>query len=119
MFREDGDLKNSRTPRKRTIMDNEASKDRGWTVRRVLRAAGTSTLVISFFMALFGAYGINYTASARLFFIYWTIFVVMLMSALSIAILDILMTIARFRKGHADLRREFASRTRKTDAHDT
>jgi amino acid transporter len=87
-------------------------------VRRVLRTAGTITLVISLFMALFGAYGIDYTASAKLFFIYWTIFFVMLMSAVGIAVVDILMTIFKFRKEHADLRREFGSRTRKTDAHD-
>ena len=100
-------------------MDNEIPKDRGWTVRRVLRTVGAITIVISLVMALYGAYGIDYTASARLFLIYWTIFVVMLMSAVSIAILDILMTIVKFRKEHADLRREFGSRSRKTDAHDT
>lgn len=100
-------------------MGSETSKDRGWTVRRVVRTIGAITILISLFMALYGAYGIDYTASARVFFIYWTIFVVMLMSAVGIAVLDILMTIVKFRKEHAELRREFGKRARKSDAHDT
>jgi len=119
MFQEDGSLKDSRTPRKRTIVNSETAKNRGWTVRRALRTLGTITLVISLFMALFGAYGIDYTAFARVFFIYWTMFFVMLMSAVGIAVLDVLMTIVKFRKEHAELRTEFRSRSRKTGAHDT
>jgi protein-S-isoprenylcysteine O-methyltransferase Ste14 len=58
-------------------------------------------------MALFGAYSINFKSSARLFFFYWSVFFVMLISAVTCAVLDAFTTMIRFRKEHRKLHRAF------------
>lgn len=73
----------------------------------MLRLAGVAALAIVVPMALLGAYVFDFTGSARSFFIYWTAFFVLLMSAVVLAVFDAAATIVRFRKERTKLRKAF------------
>ena len=84
-----------------------------WTPRGILRTAGTAALVIVIFMALMGGHVLDFTGSPRTFLIYWTVFFVLLLSVIALAILDATATIVRFRKEHTKLRNMFRRELRK------
>jgi hypothetical protein len=88
-------------------MSGDARGKGRWTLRFVLRSAGIAALAIVIPMALLGAYVFDLADSARSFFIYWTIFFILLLSAIAIAVVDTLLTIVRFRKEHMKLRKAF------------
>ena len=93
-------------------MNDNGRGKRRWTPRLVLRWIGAITLTISLFMALYGAYGFDTATSAGVLFVYWTVFFFCMMSTLIIAVLDVLMTIVKFRKAHTELRRSFSDGVR-------
>jgi hypothetical protein len=78
-----------------------------WTTRFVVRLVGLALLAVVVIMALLGAYVLDFSASARSFFIYWSVFFVLLMSVIAVALFDTVATIVRFRKEHAKLRSAF------------
>lgn len=73
----------------------------------MLRTAGIVALVIVIFMALVGTYAFDFRGSPRAFFVYWTVFFVLLMSVIALAVLDAAATMFRFRKEHTKLRNVF------------
>lgn len=73
----------------------------------MMRSAGVAALVAVVSMALLGAYVFDFTDSARSFFIYWTVFFVLLMSAIVLAVFDAAATIVKFRKERTMLRKAF------------
>jgi hypothetical protein len=78
-----------------------------WTPRGILRTTGIAALVIVILMALIGGHALDFTGSPRSFFIYWTVFFILLLSAIALAVLDAIATIVRFRKEHTKLRNTF------------
>jgi hypothetical protein len=100
-----GGLPGCRTPRKRMAMMSDAAGKRRWTPRLVLRWCGMIALVIALLMALFGAYGFDPRVSPKLFFVYWTVFFILLVGAILVAVLDALATIIKFRQEHMKLRK--------------
>ena len=82
---------------------NEKKRPR-WTPRRVVRSAGTTAISTAALMALYGAYGLGVEVSARAFYIYWTVFFVFLMGALALAIMDALITVAKFKQERESLK---------------
>ena len=84
-------------------MGNVENKPR-WTPRRVVRWAGTTAIVIALFMAIFGAYGFGTDVTPTFLYVYWTTFFLFLMSAVGLAMIDSMITIAKFKKEHSDLR---------------
>lgn len=85
-------------------MDTEKKKS-GWTPRRVVRWMGTIAIAGAFLMAIVGAYGFGTDVTPKFLYIYWTIFFLFLMAAVALAMIDALITIAKFRKEHNDLKR--------------
>jgi heme A synthase len=85
-------------------MSGEKNKWRQLTMRRVFRWVGIINLVVLILMALFGAYGLKTSVSVRTFFVYWSIFFILLMAAIALAMFDALATIAKFKKDHEKLR---------------
>jgi amino acid transporter len=73
-------------------------------MRRVLRWVGIGNLAVVVVMALFGAYGIRTTVSPKVFLIYWSVFFILLMGALVLAMFDALTTMVSFKKEHERLR---------------
>jgi hypothetical protein len=92
------------TLKKRTVVMDTEGKKSGWTPRRVVRWAGTATIVTALFMAVIGAYGFGEDVTPRFLYIYWTIFFLFLMGAVCLAMIDAMITIAKFKKEHRDLR---------------
>ena len=86
-------------------MSGRTRNKRPWTPRRVFRWIGIVVLMIALFMALIGAYVLKSTISVRFFFVYWTIFFLLLLSAIVLAMFDALATIVKFRKEHTELRK--------------
>ena len=76
-------------------------------MRRVFRWVGIINLAIVVIMALYGAYGLKTSVSVRVFFIYWSVFFLLLMSAIVLAMFDALATMAKFKKEHEKLRESF------------
>ena len=91
-------------PQERSVVMDTDKKKAGWTPRRVVRWAGTISIAVAFFMAIFGAYGFGKDVTPRFLYIYWTIFFLFLMIAVALAMIDALITMAKFRKEHSDLR---------------
>ena len=85
-------------------MSGEKWKIRQWTLRRVFRWVGITNLAIVVIMALYGVYGLKTTISARMFFVYWSVFFLLLMGAIVLAMFDALATMAKFKKEHENLR---------------
>lgn len=84
-------------------MGNAENKT-GWTPRRVVRWAGTTAIVTALFMAIIGAYGFGADVTPKFLYVYWTVFFLFLMSAVALAMIDAIITIAKFKKEHSDLR---------------
>ena len=78
-------------------------------MRRVFRWVGIINLIIVIIMAIYGAYGLKTTVSVKIFFVYWSVFFLLLMSAIVLAMLDALTTMAQFRKEHERLRESIRS----------
>jgi len=78
-------------------------------MRRVFRWVGIINLAIVVIMALYGVYGLKTTISARTFFVYWSIFFLLLLGAIVLAMVDALATMARFKKEHEKLRNSIGS----------
>jgi hypothetical protein len=79
----------------------------GWTARRLMRLIGAAILAVVFIMALLGVFVFDVNSSPNRFFIYWTIFFLLLLSAVVIAMLDALATIGKFWGEHEKLRSDF------------
>jgi hypothetical protein len=77
------------------------------TMRLVLRSTGIVTLAAAALMAILGVYVFDFGASAKAFFIYWTIFFVLLLSAVTLAVVDTATTFIKFRKEHMKLHNSF------------
>ncbi len=86
-------------------MSGEKWNIREWPMRRIIRWVGIIMLVIIALMAAFGAYGLRTTASMRVFVIYWTVFFILMMTVIVLAMFDALMTMAKFKKEHEKLRK--------------
>jgi Kef-type K+ transport system membrane component KefB len=82
-----------------------AEQRRRRTPRRVLRRVGSIAIGTALLMALFGAYKVGSEVSPKVFYVYWTIFFVFLMSAIALAMLDALLTMIKFRKEREKLKR--------------
>jgi len=87
-------------------MDDRRGHNR-WTARFAMRVAGAFFLAAVVVMALLGVSVVDVNRSARVFFIYWTIFFFFLLCAIAIAMLDAIVTIGKFRTEHAKLRTVF------------
>ncbi len=83
----------------------EASERPRWTPRRVVRWAGVAAIVTALFLAVLGAYGPPRDLAPKAFWVYWTIFFFFLVCAIGLAMIDATITIMKFRREHADLRR--------------
>jgi hypothetical protein len=77
---------------------------RRWTMRRIFRWIGIIDLIIVVVMAAYGAYGLKTDVSPKTFFLYWSVFFILLMAAIVLAMFDALATMARFKKEHEKLR---------------
>jgi hypothetical protein len=86
-------------------MTGNEKKNTRWTPRRIVRSAGTTAISTAVLMALYGAYGLGVEVSARAFYIYWTVFFVFLMGALALAIMDALITVAKFKQDRESLKK--------------
>ena len=75
------------------------------TARRVVRRVGSITIGTALLMALFGAYKVGSEVSTKVFYVYWTIFFVFLMSAIALAMFDALLTMVKFRKERGKLQK--------------
>jgi hypothetical protein len=84
-------------------MDADGKKT-GWTPRRVVRRTGTIAIVVAFFMAIYGAYGFGKDVTPKFLYIYWTVFFLFLMTAIALAMIDALITMAKFKKERNDLK---------------
>lgn len=93
-------------------MIGDANKSPRWTPRRLLRLVGIAAIALSLLMAVFGAYGLGTKVSARVFYIYWTVFFFFLMSAIALAVIDALVTMVKFRREHRDLKRKIGGAMR-------
>ena len=102
-------------PRGRTAMVDDAKKSRGWTPRRIVRSIGTISIVTSLVMALIGAYGLGASVSAKVFYIYWSVFFLFLFAAVMMATIDALVTMVKFRKEREDLKKMAGSAMRSGD----
>jgi hypothetical protein len=78
-----------------------------WTARRAMRAAGASILALVVLMAVLGVFVLDLTTSVNAFFIFWSVFFLLLLLAIIIAMLDALATVGKFRGEHARLRSVF------------
>lgn len=94
-----------RAPRTRNAMSGEKWNIRQWSMRRVFRWVGIIMLAIVVLMAVFGAYGLRNTVSMRVFVIYWTVFFILMMTVIVLAMFDALATMAKFKKEHEKLRK--------------
>jgi hypothetical protein len=84
-------------------MDADGKKP-GWTPRRVVRWTGTIAIALASIMAIYGAYGFDVDVAPKVLYIYWSIFFFFLMAAVALAMFDALITMAKFKKAHSDLR---------------
>ncbi len=75
------------------------------TARRVVRRVGSIAIGTALLMALFGAYKVGSEVSTKVFYVYWTIFFVFLMSAIALAMFDALLTMVKFRKERGKLQK--------------
>lgn len=85
-------------------------KSRGhseWTPRLVMRLAGAVVLAAVLLMAVLGVFVFELKMSANAFFIFWSVFFLLLLIAIAIAMLDALATIGKFKIEHDKLRSAF------------
>ena len=90
-------------PSKRAVMIDDRRQKGQWTARTALRLIGAVILVIVGLMALLGGFVLDLTTSPALFLIYWTVFAILLLAAIIIAMFDAVATIGKFKKEHAQL----------------
>ncbi len=91
-------------PSKRAVMIDDKRQKGQWTARAALRLIGAMILVIVGLMALLGGFVLDLAASPTLFLIYWAVFVLLLLIVVLIAMFDVVATIGKFKKEHAQLR---------------
>ena len=94
-------------PGKRAVMNDDRRQKGQWTARAALRLTGAVVLLIVALMAVLGGFVFDLAASAGLFLIYWTIFALLLLVAIMIAMFDAVATIGRFKREHAQLHDKF------------
>jgi small-conductance mechanosensitive channel len=93
-------------------------KKRGWdqwSARFAMRLIGTGILAVVIVMAFLGAFVLDLTKSFTAFFIFWTVFFLLMLTAIAIAMLDALATIGKFRREHAKLRSTFHRKLSEND----
>lgn len=78
-----------------------------WSARFAMRLIGAGILAVVVIMAILGAFVLDLMKSFTAFFIFWTVFFLLLLAAIVIAMLDALATIGKFRQEHAKLRSTF------------
>jgi hypothetical protein len=93
-------------------MTDNRMDERPWTPRRIVRWIGAVALAVALLMALYGARAVDSRVSPRFFFIYWTVFFVVLMTPVALATLDALATLLRFTTEHKKLLKSFSRQVR-------
>ena len=88
-------------------MMNEKRGHKQWTARYAMRVIGAGVLAVVVLMFVLGVFVLDLTQSVNTFFIFWSVFFLLLLAAIIIAMLDTIATIGKFRKEHAKLRSFF------------